>query len=110
MGMEESMAFLSMNNEAASKLNGKPEAIYNNKAGNIAGNKKVYIPYASKDALQILLHKIENISYPKSQKIYDGEEIPCIHGINLMQNDNFSLILGKEQDFVENEFNIIFSK
>ena len=110
MGMEESMAFLSMNNEAASKLNGKPEAIYNNKAGNIAGNKKVYIPYASKDALQILLHKIENISYPKSQKIYDGEEIPCIHGINLMQNDNFSLILGKEQDFVENEFNIIFHK
>lgn len=110
MGMEESMAFLSMNNEAASKLQGKPEAIYNNKAGNIDGNKKVYIPFASKKVLKNLLSKLNNTSYEKLHKIYDGEELPSMNDIDLNKSINFSLTLGKEQDFLENKFNIDFHK
>jgi len=110
MGMEESMAFLSMNNEAASKLQGKPEAIYNNKAGNIDGNKKIYIPFASKKVLENLLSKIHNTSYKKLHKIYDGEELPGIKGVDLNQISSFSLTLGKEQDFLENSFKVDFHK
>ncbi len=58
MGQEESMTFLSMNNDAAVKLKGKPKAIYNNRAGNSDGNKKVFIPFASREKMSILLEKI----------------------------------------------------
>lgn len=110
MGIEESYTFLSMNNEAASKLNGKPEAIYNNKAGNIDGNKKVFIPYASQRALNKLLNKISSLDYKKKEKIYDGEKLSSIDNINLKVENGFSLILGREQSFLENEFIVSFKK
>jgi len=110
MGVEESYTFLSMNNEAASKLNGKPEAIYNNKAGNNDGNKKVFIPYASQSALNKLLNKISNLDYKKKEKIYDGEKLSSINNINLKEQSRFSLILGKEQNFLENEFIVSLKK
>lgn len=110
MGVEESYTFLSMNNEAASKLNGKPEAIYNNKAGNNDGNKKVFIPYASQSALNKLLNKISSLDYKKKEKIYDGEKLSSIDNINLKEQNIFSLTLGREQNFLENEFKIYFKK
>lgn len=110
MGQEESMAFLSMNNEAAVKLKGKPEAIYNNRAGNIAGNKKVFIPFASREKMAMLLEKI-NEKYPKrNPKIYDGDVLPKISNENVFKSSTLSFLLGKEQNFTENDFKINFSK
>lgn len=110
MGVEESNTFLSMNNDAASRLNGKPEAIYNNKAGNIDSNKKVFIPYASENALKKLLQKISNFNYEKKGKIYDGDKLPDIKSVNFIENNKVSLILGREQTFLEKEFKVILNK
>lgn len=110
MGIEESYTFLSMNNDAASKLNGKPEAIYNNKAGNSEGNKKVFVPYASENAFKKLLNKISISDYLKKENIYDGDKLPDINNINLKEKNKFSLILGREQNFLEDEFKVILNK
>lgn len=110
MGMEESYTFLSMNNDAASKLKGKPEAIYNNKAGNSDANKRIFIPFASEKALKKLLDKISISNYEKKEKIYDGDKLPNIKSINLIEKNQFSLILGREQNFLEKEFKVIFNK
>jgi len=110
MGYEESMAFLSMNNEAAVKLKGKPEAIYNNRAGNIEGNKKVFIPYASREKMNELLSKINNEKIKKKAKIYDGDTLPKVPNNNEFKNDKLTLLLGKEQSFQENDFQISFAK
>ncbi|HIP11742.1 MAG TPA: cell division protein FtsK [Arcobacter sp.] len=108
MGQEESMAFLSMNNEAAVKLKGKPEAIYNNRAGNIAGNKKVYIPYASRENMDELLVKINNEQLKKEPKIYDGDVLPKIPKSREFISDKLTLLIGKEQSFKEDNFKINF--
>ena len=110
MGHEESMAFLSMNNEAAVKLKGKPEAIYNNRAGNIEGNKKVFVPFASREKMEILLEKIEQKHSKTNPKIYDGDMLPKIPNEKDFSNNTLSLLLGKEQNFKENDFKINFSK
>jgi len=110
MGQEESMTFLSMNNEAAVRLKGKPEGIYNNRAGNIEGNKKVFIPYSSRKNMSILLNKISNEEFNKEPKIYDGEVLPLLPSQQEFINDSLSLLLGKEQNFEENYFRINFSK
>ncbi len=110
MGQEESMAFLSMNNEAAVKLKGKPEAIYNNRAGYIDGNKKVFVPFASREKMSMLLKKID-LQYSKTDpKIYDGDVLPKIPNKDEFINEVLSLLLGKEQNFKENDFRINFSK
>jgi len=110
MGQEESMAFLSMNNEAAVKLKGKPEAIYNNRAGNIDGNQKVFVPFASREKMSILLKKID-LKYSKvDPKIYDGDVLPKIPNKDEFISEILSLLLGKEQNFKENDFRINFSK
>ena len=110
MGHEESMAFLSMNNEAAVKLKGKPEAIYNNRAGNSDGNKKVFVPFASREKMEILLEKIEQKHSKTNPKIYDGDMLPKIPNEKDFSNNTLSLLLGKEQNFKENDFKINFSK
>lgn len=110
MGIEESYTFLSMNNDAASKLNGKPEAIYNNKAGNSEANKKVFIPYASENAFKKLLNKISVFDNLKQEKIYDGDKLPDIRNVNLKEQNKFSLTLGREQNFLENEFKVTLNK
>ena len=110
MGQEESMAFLSMNNEAAVKLKGKPEAIYNNRAGNIDGNKKVFVPFASREKMSMLLEKIDTNHLKTDPKIYDGDVLPKIPNKGEFENKELSLLLGKEQNFRENNFKINFSK
>ncbi len=110
MGQEESMAFLSMNNEAAVKLKGKPEAIYNNRAGNIDGNKKVFVPFASREKMSMLLEKIDTNHSKIDPNIYDGDVLPKIPNNGEFANEELSLLLGKEQNFRENNFKINFSK
>ncbi|MGJ0303584.1 FtsK/SpoIIIE domain-containing protein [Aliarcobacter cryaerophilus] len=110
MGQEESMAFLSMNNEVAAKLKGKPEAIYNNRAGNIDGNKKVFVPFASREKMEILLEKVNLNHIEKNPKIYDGDILPKIPNKTEFKSSVLSFLLGKEEDFKENDFRINFSK
>jgi len=110
MGQEESMAFLSMNNEAVVKLKGKPEAIYNNRAGNIDGNKKVFVPFASREKMTMLLEKIDTNHSKKDPKIYDGDVLPKMPNKGGFASKTLSLLLGKEQNFRENNFRINFSK
>ena len=110
MGQEESMAFLSMNNEAAVKLKGKPEAIYNNRAGNSDGNQKVFVPFASRERMAILLEKIHKRSPKENPKIYDGDVLPKMPNKSEFTSKRLSLLLGKEQNFRENDFRINFSK
>jgi len=110
MGQEESMTFLSMNNEAAVKLKGKPEAIYNNRAGNTDGNKKVNVPYASREKMDWLLNKISDQRFEKTAKVYDGETLPALPHIDKFKSSTSQLLLGKEQSFTENDFSIVFSK
>ncbi|MDF1876116.1 hypothetical protein JHD48_10265 [Sulfurimonas sp. SAG-AH-194-I05] len=104
------MAFLSMNNEAAVKLKGKPEAIYNDRAGNIDGNKKVFIPFASREKMNALLKKVDNNRSKVNPKIYDGDVLPTMPSKDKFTNETLSLLIGKEQSFRENDFNIHFSK
>lgn len=110
MGQEESNTFLSMNNEAAAKLKGKPEAIYNNRAGNIDGNKKVFIPFASREKMSMLLEKVDTKYSKTDPKIYDGDVLPKIPNKSEFTSKTLSLLLGKEQNFRENNFKINFSK
>ena len=110
MGQEESMAFLSMNNEAAVKLKGKPEAIYNNRAGNSDGNKKVFVPFASREKMEMLLEKVCLKHSKINPKIYDGDVLPKIPNEIEFTSKALSLFLGKEQTFKENDFRINFSK
>jgi len=110
MGQEESMAFLSMNNEAAVKLKGKPEAIYNNRAGNIDGNTKVFVPYASREKMDTLLKKIDAQSFKMSSKVYDGDVLPKMPNRDEFTSKTLNLLLGKEQSFQEKDFKIYFSK
>lgn len=110
MGQEESMAFLSMNNEAAVKLKGKPEAIYNNRAGNSDGNTKVFVPFASREKMAMLLEKIDLKHSKTNPKIYDGDVLPKIPNETEFTSNVLSLLLGKEQTFKENDFRIDFSK
>ena len=107
MGEDDSRAFLSSMNEEAAKLKGKPEAIYNNLGGNINGNKKIYIPFASRENLEFLLNKVSKEAIRNSNKIYDGDSVP--HIPSSFDNKNFEIILGKEQDFLEREFKIKFN-
>ena len=110
MGQEESMAFLSMNNEAAVKLKGKPEAIYNNRAGNSDGNKKVFVPFASREKMEMLLAKVSLKHSKINPKIYDGDVLPKIPNKTEFTSNVLSLFLGKEQTFKENNFRINFLK
>ena len=110
MGQEESMAFLSMNNEAAVKLKGKPEAIYNNRAGNTDGNKKVFVPFASREKMSMLLEKIDTKHSETDPKIYDGDVLPKTPNKGEFASEKLSLLLGKEQNFKENNFKINFLK
>jgi len=110
MGQEESMAFLSMNNEAAVKLKGKPEAIYNNRAGNSDGNKKVFVPFASREKMAILLEKVDTNHSKIDPKIYDGDVLPKMPNKGRFASETLSLLLGKEQNFRENDFRINFAK
>jgi len=110
MGQDESNAFLSMNNEAAAKLKGKPEAIYNNRVGSVDGNIKIFIPYASKDKMQQLLNRIENQKIDKKIKVYDGDTLHKLPKEEVFANKKLSLLLGKEQNFKEANFYLNFSK
>jgi len=110
MGQEESNVFLSMNNDVASKLKGKPEAIYNNRAGNIDGNKKIFVPFASKDKMQQLLNLIKEQKIDKEPKIYDGDRLPKLLKEKFFAHSKLSLLLGKEQNFKEADFYINFSR
>ena len=110
MGQEESMAFLSMNNDAAVKLKGKPEAIYNNRAGNSDGNTKVFVPFASREKMTMLLEKVAQKHSKINPKIYDGDVLPKIANEDEFMSKTLSLLLGKEQTFKENDFRINFSK
>lgn len=110
MGEDESNTFLSMSNDAAAKLKGKPEAIYNNRAGNIEGNRKVFIPYASREKMIKLLNKIATKEVNKNIKIYNGEILPELPNQQKFISNNIRLLLGKEQNFKENYFILHFHK
>jgi hypothetical protein len=99
-----------MNNEAAVKLKGKPEAIYNNRAGNSDGNQKVFVPYASRERMAILLEKIHKRSPKENPKVYDGDVLQKMPNKSEFTSKRLSLLLGKEQNFRENDFRINFSK
>jgi len=108
MGEDDSRNFLSMTNEAAAELQGKPEGIYNNNAGNISGNKKIYIPFASRENLNILLNKVSSKSIKNQNKIYDGDKLPLTPSVDYFKNDKFEIILGKEENFKESDFKVKF--
>lgn len=110
MGDDESRAFLNSDNDAASQLNGKPEAIYNDRGGNKSGNKKVFIPFASRKNLEKLLTKISMEPIKNRLKIYDGESLPILPNENYFQNEKQKLNLGKKQDFLETDLIIDFKK
>ena len=110
MGEDDSRNFLSMSNEEAALLNGKPEGIFNNKAGNISGNKKIYIPFASRDNLEFILEKVSKENIKNQNRIYDGDKIPPLPNIGYFKNDSFDIVLGKEQNFLESDFKIKFNR
>jgi len=110
MGDDESRAFLNSDNDAASKLNGKPEAVYNDRGGNKSGNKKVFIPFASRDNLEKLLSKISVEPIKNRLKIYDGESLPILQQKSSLQNDKQELNFGKKQDFLETDLIINLKK
>lgn len=110
MGDDESRAFLNSDNDAASKLNGKPEGIYNSKGGNRGGNKKVFIPYASRENLEILLSKVSKHLVKNKFKIYNGETLPTLPDKAHFQNSRQELNLGKKQNFLESHLIINFKK
>jgi hypothetical protein len=110
MGDDESRAFLNSDNDVASKLNGKPEGIYNDRGGNKSGNKKVFIPFASRDNLEFLLKKVSSQPIVNKQKIYDGEKLPILPKENYFQNTEMNLNFGKKQDFLESDLIIDFKK
>ena len=109
MGEDDSRNFLSMTNEEAARLKGKPEGIFNNNAGNVSGNKKIFIPYASRENLNYLLDKVSKTSQKNQNKIYDGEKAIPLPQKEYFKNSNFEIILGKEQDFLESDFKIKFN-
>lgn len=109
MGEDDSRNFLSMTNEEATRLKGKPEGIFNNNAGNVSGNKKIFIPYASRENLNYLLDKVSKTSQKNQNKIYDGEKAIPLPQKEYFENSNFEIILGKEQDFLESDFKIKFN-
>ena len=108
MGEDDSRNFLSMTNEAAAGLNGKPEGIFNNNAGNISGNKKIYIPFASRENLELLLKKVSIQNIRNQNKIYDGEKLPSMPPMDYFKNDKFEIILGEEENFNESDFKVRF--
>lgn len=110
MGDDESRAFLNSDNDEASKLNGKPEGIYNDKGGNKSGNKKVFIPFASRENLERLLNKISLEQSRNKLKIYNGEYLPELPDKNYFKNNKLELNLGKKQDFLESDLIISFKK
>lgn len=110
MGDDESRAFLNSDNDAAAQLNGKPECIYNDRGGNKSGNKKVFIPFASRDNLEELLSKISAKPIANRLKIYDGENSPNLPDESCFQNDKQELNFGKKQDFLETDLIIDFKK
>jgi len=110
MGDDESRAFLNSDNDAASNLNGKPEGIYNDRGGNKSGNKKVFIPFASRKNLEYLLKKVSVQSLCNKKKIYDGENLPTLPEENSFHNSEMSLNLGKKQDFLESDLIIDFKR
>lgn len=110
MGEEDSMSVLSSNNTDASKLKGKPEAIFNNLGGVKDGNRLIFIPYASRYNLEKLLKKTKAANFKKTIKIYNGEQ-----QIPLPNNDEFiteaiELLVGRSVDFDERPFKIKFNK
>lgn len=110
MSEEDSMAVLSTQNTEAAKLKGKPEAIYNDMGGMKDGNKKIFIPFASRENLEKLLKLINSQNYNKKIKIYNGEYQPILPAQSFFINENFELYLGKELNFTENDFKISFKK
>jgi hypothetical protein len=110
MSEEDSMAVLSTQNTEAAKLKGKPEAIYNDMGGMKDGNKKIFIPFASRENLEKLLKLINSQNYNKKIKIYNGEYQPILPAQSFFINENFELYLGKELNFTENDFKINFKK
>ena len=110
MGEDESNSFLSMSNDAAAKLKGKPEAIYNNRAGNIEGNQKVFIPYASREKMIKLLNKVSTQKIDKNIKIYNGEVFPELPNQQKFITNDIRFLLGKEQNFKESDFILYFYK
>jgi hypothetical protein len=57
-----------------------------------------------------LLSKINNEKIKKKAKIYDGDILPKVPNNNGFKNDKLTLLLGKEQNFQENDFQISFAK
>jgi len=110
MGDDESRAFLNSDNDAAALLTGKPEGIYNDRGGNKSGNKKVFIPFSSRENLEKLLDKTSQETLKNRLKIYDGESLPILPHKGYFQNNNQELNLGKKQDFLETDLLIDFKK
>ena len=110
MSEEDSMSILSTQNTEAAKLKGKPEVIYNNMGGVKEGNKKSFIPYASRKNLDSLLKLVNEQNYVKDVNIYNGETLPDLPSDNFFENNKFELYLGKELNFEESEFKIEFKK
>ncbi len=110
MSEEDSMAVLSTQNTEAAKLKGKPEAIYNDMGGMKDGNKKIFIPFASRENLEKLLNLINSKNYNKKIKIYNGEYQPTFPDESSFINENFKLLIGQELNFTENDFKISFKR
>jgi len=110
MSEEDSMAVLSTQNTEAAKLQGKPEAIYNDMGGMKDGNKKIFVPFASRENLEKLLSLINSENYNKKIKIYNGEYQPTFPKESSFINENFTLLIGQELHFKENNFKISFKR
>ncbi|EDZ62780.1 FtsK/SpoIIIE family, putative [Sulfurimonas gotlandica GD1] len=110
MSEEDSMSILSTQNVEAARLKGKPEVIYNDMGGVRDGNKKSFIPYASRKNQDKLLKLINEQNYKKDINIYNGMTLPDLPNENFFKKSNFEFYLGKELNFQENEFKIEFKK
>ena len=108
MGEDDSRNFLSMTNEEAAKLQGKPEGIFNNNAGNVNSNKKIYIPFASRKNLEYLLDKVSKTIYKNQNKIFDGEKPIFLPNKEYFKDNSFDVILGKKLDYLQSDFKIKF--
>ena len=107
MGENESRNFLSNANDLASKIK-KPQGVYNNGAGSVENNNIVYIPLADNKNFETLKEKLSKEKNKNLNIVYNGDisiEMP-----EKFNNNAFEIILGREDNFTQDELKIKFSR
>ena len=107
MGENESRNFLSNANDIAGKIK-KPQAVYNNTGGNIEGNNLIYVPLADKKSFEILINRLFGKEEKNKNIIYNGEI--SISYPETFSNKEFEIIIGKEDNFIQNDLSIKFKR